>query len=153
VAPCRYFVNWRFGGTYRLHLQGIRNPRVMNQREQVAIEYTATCSRWFIARGFLIPWRWWRYIPPKRRFTKYLHGAISKKTAFFIVTAVKTSNLTLYNQLKANRRFGGNQHKAGSKQNAFQADFFFILRQLRLRRYVHSKCHLTFNRLHGQKSS
>jgi hypothetical protein len=25
VAPCRYFVNRRFWGTYRLHLQGIRN--------------------------------------------------------------------------------------------------------------------------------
>jgi hypothetical protein len=54
VAPCRYFVNRRFGGTYRLHLQGIRNPRVMNQREQMAVA-VATCSRWFIARGFLIP--------------------------------------------------------------------------------------------------
>jgi hypothetical protein len=51
VAPCRYFVNRRFGGAYRLHLQGIRNPRAMNQREQS----TATCSRWFIARDFLIP--------------------------------------------------------------------------------------------------
>jgi hypothetical protein len=30
----------------------------------------------------------------KRRFTQYLHGATSQKTAFFIVTAVKTSNLT-----------------------------------------------------------
>jgi hypothetical protein len=29
-------VNRRFGGTYRLHLQGIRNPRARNQREQVA---------------------------------------------------------------------------------------------------------------------
>jgi hypothetical protein len=37
VAPCRYFVNRRFGGTYRLHFQGIRNPRAMNQREQVAV--------------------------------------------------------------------------------------------------------------------
>jgi hypothetical protein len=37
VAPCKYFVNRRFGGTYRLHLQGIRNPRAMNQREQVAL--------------------------------------------------------------------------------------------------------------------
>jgi hypothetical protein len=36
VAPCRYFVNRRFGGTYPLHLQGIRNPQAMNQREQVA---------------------------------------------------------------------------------------------------------------------
>jgi hypothetical protein len=38
VAPCRYFVNRRFGGTYRLHLQVIRNPRAMNQREQVAVD-------------------------------------------------------------------------------------------------------------------
>jgi hypothetical protein len=28
------------------------------------------------------------------RFTQYLHGATSQKTPFFIVTAVKTSNLT-----------------------------------------------------------
>jgi hypothetical protein len=87
VVPCRYFVNRRFGGTYRLHLQGMRNLRAMNQREQVAVV-------WFIARGFLIPWRCRRYLPPKRRLTKYLHGATSQKTAFFIVTAVKTSNLT-----------------------------------------------------------
>jgi hypothetical protein len=33
-------------------------------------------------------------VPPKRRFTKDLHGTTSQKTAFFIVTAVKTSNLT-----------------------------------------------------------
>jgi hypothetical protein len=31
---------------------------------------------------------------PKRRFIQYLHGATSQKKAFFIVTAVKTSNLT-----------------------------------------------------------
>jgi hypothetical protein len=37
VAPCRYFVNRRFGGTYHLHLQGIRNPRAMNQRKQVGV--------------------------------------------------------------------------------------------------------------------
>jgi hypothetical protein len=36
VAPCRYF-NRRFGGTYRLHLQGIRNPRAMNQRDLVVV--------------------------------------------------------------------------------------------------------------------
>jgi hypothetical protein len=37
VAPCRYFVNRCFGETDRLHLQGIRNPRAMNQCEQVAV--------------------------------------------------------------------------------------------------------------------
>jgi hypothetical protein len=60
VAPCRYFVNWRFGGTYRLHLQGIINPRAMNQREQVPVD-----------------------VPPKRLLTKYLHDTTSQKTAFF----------------------------------------------------------------------
>jgi hypothetical protein len=34
--------------------------------------------------------------PPKRRFTQDLRGATSQKTAFFIVTAVKTSNLTRF---------------------------------------------------------
>jgi hypothetical protein len=29
VAPCRCFVNRRFGGTYHLHIQGIRNPRLL----------------------------------------------------------------------------------------------------------------------------
>jgi hypothetical protein len=42
----------------------------------------------------LLPWRWRRYDPPKRRFTQKLHGATSQKTAFFIVITVKTSNLT-----------------------------------------------------------
>jgi hypothetical protein len=36
-GPCRCFVNRRFGGTYLLHFQGIKNPRAMNQREQVAV--------------------------------------------------------------------------------------------------------------------
>jgi hypothetical protein len=33
-------------------------------------------------------------VPPKRRFSQQPHGVASQKTAFFIVTAVKTSNLT-----------------------------------------------------------
>jgi hypothetical protein len=33
VAPCKYFVNRRFGGKYRLNFQGKRNARMMNQRE------------------------------------------------------------------------------------------------------------------------
>jgi hypothetical protein len=44
-----------------------------------------------------LPWSWRRYVPPKRRLTQDLHGATSQKTAFFIVTAVKTSNLTTRN--------------------------------------------------------
>jgi predicted small secreted protein len=40
-------------------------------------------------------WRWRRYVAPKRRLTPHLHSATSQKTALFIVTAVKTSNLTI----------------------------------------------------------
>jgi hypothetical protein len=47
----------------------------------------------FIARRFL-PWRWRRHFPAKRRFLKEPYGETSQKTPFFIVTAVKTSNLT-----------------------------------------------------------
>jgi hypothetical protein len=42
-----------------------------------------------LARGLLLLLRWRRYVPPKRRL-KYLHGATSQKTVFFIVIAVKT---------------------------------------------------------------
>jgi hypothetical protein len=59
VAPCRSYVNQRFGGRYRFQFQGRKNPRARNQREQLA----AT-------------------------------GATSQKTAFFIITALKTSDLT-----------------------------------------------------------
>jgi hypothetical protein len=43
---------------------------------------------------FLLPWRWRRKFPPKRRFLQDPHATISQKTAFIIVTAVKTSNPT-----------------------------------------------------------
>jgi hypothetical protein len=52
-------------------LQGRKICEQENQHEQVAAD-----------------------IPPKHRFTQELHGATSQKTAFFIVTAAKTSNLT-----------------------------------------------------------
>jgi hypothetical protein len=35
-------------------------------------------------------------VPPKRQFTQDLHGATSQKMAFFIVTAMETSNLTQF---------------------------------------------------------
>jgi hypothetical protein len=78
VALVRYCVNRRFGETYRLHLQGRRKTR----------EQGTSVSRW------LQP-RWRQYVPPKRRFIQYLHGATSQKTKFFIVTAVKASILTI----------------------------------------------------------
>jgi hypothetical protein len=38
----------------------------------------------------------WGYVHPKRRFLNEPHGVTSQKTAFFIVTAVKTSNTMVF---------------------------------------------------------
>jgi hypothetical protein len=43
--------------------------------------------------------RWRRHVPPKRRFLEEPHGITSQKTAFFIVTVVKTSNLTQFSDM------------------------------------------------------
>jgi hypothetical protein len=41
-------------------------------------------SPWFLARLILRPWRYRRYVPPKRRLTfSGLHDVMSQKTAFF----------------------------------------------------------------------
>jgi hypothetical protein len=60
--------------------------------EHIASIFRVEGLIWFI----LLPWRWRQYVPPKRWFTQDPHGATSQKTAFFIVTEVKTSNLTFY---------------------------------------------------------
>jgi hypothetical protein len=52
-------------------------------------------SRWCLAQLISRPWRWRRYVPPKRRLTlNRLHGVISQKMVLFILTAVRTSNPT-----------------------------------------------------------
>jgi hypothetical protein len=80
VAPCRSFVNRIF--------------------EEYIASYSHLLTLVPRSRSFP-PWRWRRYINPKRQFTQDLHGATSQKTTFFIVTAVKTSNLTqLYDCLE-----------------------------------------------------
>jgi hypothetical protein len=66
ITPCSPLkVNRRFGGTYRLHLQGRKISRAQNQRE----------SRWQAKL------RW-----------KRLHAVISHRIELFITTAVRTSN-------------------------------------------------------------
>jgi hypothetical protein len=47
-----------------------------------------------LVHRFLSPWSRRLYVPPKLRFSQEPHGVTSQKTPFFIVTAVKTSNLT-----------------------------------------------------------
>jgi hypothetical protein len=58
---------------------------------------SAVCSHLLMlvpCSQIFLPWRWRRYIPPKRQFTQDLHSITSQKMTFFIVTAVKASNLT-----------------------------------------------------------
>jgi hypothetical protein len=56
----------------------------------------ATCLlAGFLLNLFLRPWRWRRYVPPKRRLKlNGLHGVIFQKMILFLTTAVKTSNPT-----------------------------------------------------------
>jgi hypothetical protein len=86
ITPCSLLsCNRRFGGKYRLNLQGRRNNFVTC--------HLLTCG--FLLSLFLRPWRWRRYFPPKRRLQlNGLHGVISQKIIIFITTAVKTSNPT-----------------------------------------------------------
>jgi hypothetical protein len=44
----------------------------------------------FLLNLFLRPWRWRRYVPPKRRLTfNGLQGVVFQKMILFITTAVK----------------------------------------------------------------
>jgi hypothetical protein len=51
VGPCRSAVNRRFGGTCSRHLQG----RKLRERGTSVSQSAATCSRWFLFRGFFYP--------------------------------------------------------------------------------------------------
>jgi hypothetical protein len=62
VALCRSCVNRRFGGPTR----SLQSPAHAGFSFQI-----------------LLPWRWIRYVSPKRRFTQDLQGPTSQKTAFF----------------------------------------------------------------------
>jgi hypothetical protein len=58
-------------------------------------EIKNACS--LVCWTFLRPWRWRRYVPPKRRLLHNgLHGVISQRMILFITTAVKISNPTYF---------------------------------------------------------
>jgi hypothetical protein len=55
-----------------------------------------SCQAGFLLRLFFRPWRWRRYVPPKRRLTlNGLQGDISQKMVLFITSAVRSSTPTL----------------------------------------------------------
>jgi hypothetical protein len=85
-------LNRRFGGMYRLHYHGDKNRRTRNNgSSNQQPKHTANVVD---NSPILSLWWWRRYVLPKRRFLQEPYGITSQKTAFFIVTTVKTSNLT-----------------------------------------------------------
>jgi hypothetical protein len=76
MTPCSPLsFNLRFGGTYRLQLQGRRDK--FRKIQQV--------RRWqaesFLLDLFLLPWRWRQYVSPKSRLKlNGLNGVIFQKT-------------------------------------------------------------------------
>jgi hypothetical protein len=112
VASCRSCVNRRFGWTYRLHLHGrkIRERRTTVSRwlqtvwtdvseERIASifrveQFCSHCSRWFLASGFFYPEDRGDTFLLEVGSHKIYIAPQSQKMTFFIVTAVKTSNLT-----------------------------------------------------------
>jgi hypothetical protein len=108
VGPCKSCVSRRFGGTYhpiwkwrrygspkrrltRFTRRHVPEDGILHSHRR---ENLKSCIMFLYVEATHRHWRWRRYVPPKRRFTQDLHGATSQKTAFFIVTTVKTSNLT-----------------------------------------------------------
>jgi hypothetical protein len=84
ITPCSPLkVNWSFGGTWRLNLQGRKN--------KASSAYRLLSCRLLVLL-ILRPWRRMRPVLPKRRLTvNGLHGVTAQKIELFITTGVRTS--------------------------------------------------------------
>jgi hypothetical protein len=80
VTSCESCKNRRFRGTYLLHHHGDKNWRARN------VVFLRSVLRLLVTAND-VP------VPPQRQFLKKPHRVSSQKTAFFIVTVMKTSNL------------------------------------------------------------
>jgi hypothetical protein len=76
----------------------VRRVSTNVSEEHIASIFLATCLlAFFFLNVFLRPWRWRRYVSPKRRLKlDGLHGVISQKMILFITSTVKTSNPTWF---------------------------------------------------------
>jgi hypothetical protein len=96
-GPCR---NRHFGGTYRLHHQDDKNRRAVTNNRSTLLVYHRSVL-WLLVTANVVP-----SLPilvtlmieticsSETRFLQEPHGAASQKRKFFLVTTVKTSNLT-----------------------------------------------------------
>jgi hypothetical protein len=67
----------------------------MTKIGELGTTQAATSNRRTLQRNIFAAYVGGRQGPPKRRFLQEPHGVTTQKTPFFIVTAVKTSNLTI----------------------------------------------------------
>jgi hypothetical protein len=81
ITPCNPLsVNLRFGGTYRLHLQGRKNKFSKKPAWKLNL--------------FSQLWWWRRYVPAKRRFTfNGQHGVISQNIVLFRLTTMHYTSI------------------------------------------------------------
>jgi hypothetical protein len=90
ITPCSPLtVNRSFGGTYRLHVQGRKNKLNLFFRPSSGSKNNL----------FFRPWRWKRYVPPRRPLTlNGLHGVISQNivliTDYFLLWVNWMSSLS-----------------------------------------------------------
>jgi hypothetical protein len=92
-------------------------------------------SRWYLAR-LILPWRWRRYVPPKRWLTfNGLHGIISQKTVLFKVHHVPSHKEGIQEQWKGSSLLFHTSTTDSSgwltndEQNSGKNIFFVILKR------------------------
>jgi hypothetical protein len=92
VTPCGSCKDRRFEEMYHLHHQGDKNGRA---KKTLAITSKRSTLWIFVPSSPILVTLMMVVIrSSKHRFVQESHGVTSQKTPFFIVTAVKTSNLT-----------------------------------------------------------
>jgi hypothetical protein len=95
VTPCGSCKTRHFGASYHFHHQDGKN-----QELQLKLLFSGSVLQLVVTANF-VPSSLILFIlmlepilPPKRRLLQESGGVTSQNTAFFIVTALKTSNLT-----------------------------------------------------------
>jgi hypothetical protein len=117
VTPCGSCKNRRFGGTSRLHHQGDKN-RSTRKNSSCNLQPTHAAKKYQVSRvrrllvtasavpsSLILVTLMKEALPPKRPFLQEPHGVTSQKTPFFIITAVKTSNLTHMKTISKRKEF------------------------------------------------
>jgi hypothetical protein len=95
VMPCGSCKNWRFRGRIAYI---IRVTRIGLLGTMLVVTSKRSKLRKILFSPFLSPWRWRRYVHPKRRFLQEPCGITSQKTAFLNLLSVFGLNVSMYSK-------------------------------------------------------